>query len=45
MQIVLGATGFFKFNLINTIPSNYQFLIPKKTHAETTKDPGFNVSP
>ncbi len=30
MQIILGATGFFQFNLINTIPANYQFLISKK---------------
>jgi hypothetical protein len=30
MQIVLGATGIFKFNLINTNPANYRFLISKK---------------
>jgi len=30
MQIILGATGFFKFNLINADAANYQFLISKK---------------
>ncbi len=44
MQIILGATGFFQFNLINTIPANYQFLIPKKK-PHVAKDPRFNVSP
>jgi hypothetical protein len=39
MQIILGATGFFKFNLINTIPANYQFLIPKKRKTSRSKGP------
>jgi len=47
MQIVLGATSFFKYNLISPITANYQFLITKKEkpHEETKKDLRFNVSP
>jgi hypothetical protein len=38
----LGATGFFKFNLINADAANYQFLFSKKRPHVKKKDPRFN---